>query len=205
MVVILALTKIAGLASAMRKERPKMKCYAGTGDRGETCVFGGRLDKHDDRVDAIGSIDELNAFLGAAKAFSSSGDVKRVLGVLGNDVFSIGAELAGASSADGLKVGVKSESVKRLELLIDDVSQKLPVQEKFIIPSGTKAAMMLNLSRVVCRRAERALVKLDRNEKLNPDLLKYSNRMSSLLHVLMRLENLEGGVEEKHPVYSFIK
>ena len=174
-----------------------MKCYTRTGDQGETCIFGGRVDKHDERIDAIGAFDELNSFLGAARAFSENKETRRILHELENDIFSIGAEIAGVDK----KVVITSRHVEQLETLIDKIDEKLPKQSKFIIPSGTQAAMMLNIARAVARRAERALVKLDRQSKISPKLLSYANRLSSLLHVLMRFENMKENIEEKHPVY----
>ena len=184
-----------------------MKCYTGTGDQGETCIFGGKLDKHDNRIDAIGSIDELNASLGAARAFSANEEVRETLDILENDIFSIGAELAAAGSlqAEEKRIEISEAPVEQLEKLIDGIQQKLPQQKKFIIPAGTQAAMMLNVARTVCRRAERALVKLDREEKLNPEILKYANRLSSLLYILMRFENMKEKVKEKNPVYYFVE
>ncbi len=183
-----------------------MKCYTRNGDQGETCIFGGRVDKHDERIEAIGSIDELNSFLGASAAFCSNETVKRVLADLQNDMFSIGAELATVTEAMPVgKVAITEFHVQKLESMIDRMDTQLPQQTKFIIPSGTQAAMMLNVCRTVARRAERNLVRLDRNAKLNPHLLQYSNRLSSLLHVIMRFENSMNNIPEKNPVYHYIK
>jgi len=177
-----------------------MKCYTRNGDKGETCIFGGSIDKHSEKIDAIGTIDELNAFLGAAIAFSSNEDVKRIIHEIENDLFSIGAELA--TTTDKGEIKITAKHVERVEALIDKIDDQLPKQTKFIVPSGTQAAMLLNVARTVSRRAERVMVKLDRLEKINPEMLKYANRLSSLLHVLSRFENNTNKVIEKNPVYN---
>ena len=179
-----------------------MRCYTRTGDMGETCIFGGRIGKHTARIDAIGTIDEVNAFLGAAASFSSNETCKRIIREIENDLFTMGAELSAASSG---KVAMTARHVERLEALIDKVEEQLPQQRKFIIPAGTRAAMMLNVARAVARRAERLLVKLDCKGKINPELLKYANRLSSLLHVLSRFENNKNSIDEKNPVYHYLK
>lgn len=202
MAAIPALMRSAASASVIFKH---MKCYTRTGDNGETCVMGCRVDKHDERIEALGAVDELNAFLGAACSFSENRQVKSVLQDVQNDLFSLGAELAGVSSPDSGSVSLTSAHVERLESLIGSVEQELPRQDKFIIPSGTQAAVMINIARAVARRAESSLVRLDRAAPLNPEILKYANRLSSLLHVLSRRENLESDVEERAPVYGVLK
>lgn len=183
-----------------------MRCYTRNGDEGKTCIFGGRVDKHDERIDAIGSIDELNSFLGAAASFCRNETAKKILHDLQNDMFSIGAELATVTeSMPAGKVAITPHHVEKIEAMIDKIDSQLPQQTKFIIPAGTQAAMMLNVCRTVTRRAERSLVKLDRESKLNPQLLKYANRLSSLMHVLMRFENSMNNVQENNPVYHYVK
>ena len=183
-----------------------MKCYTRTGDKGETCIFGGRVEKHDGRIEAIGSVDELNSFLGAAASFSANETVRKILQDLQNDMFSIGAELSTVTeNSPAGKVAITQQHTEKLEVVIDKLDSQLSEQNKFIIPQGTKAAMLLNVCRTVSRRAERSLVRLDRASKLNPELLKYANRLSSLLHVLMRFENGRNNVEEKNPVYHYVK
>ncbi len=182
-----------------------MKCYTGAGDRGDTCILGGRVDKHDDRIDAIGHVDELNAVLGSAASFSSHEHVKRIISTVQNDLFTIGAELATTIVPARDKVGISADLIVMMERLIDMLNKDLPQQTKFIIPSGTQAATMLNLARTVARRTERALVKLDRTEKINPEILRYANRLSSLLHTLYRLENSSNKIVEDNPRYHYIK
>ena len=180
-------------------------CFTRTGDQGETCILTGeRISKSEQRLEAIGSIDELNSFLGWAASFSKNKEVKKTLQAMQNDLFSIGAELAGANSNQKTsRIRISSNNIVFLENLIRDIEEKIPVQKKFIVPSGAQSAMTLNVARSVCRRAERVLVKLNDAEGLNPSMLSYVNRMSDLLHVLTRLENLEKNVEEKNPVYHF--
>ena len=167
-------------------------------------LTGERVKKSEQRLEAIGSIDELNSFLGWADSFSKNHEVREALQTMQNDLFSVGAELAGVnSSRKSIRIKISSENVAILESLIKNVEQTMPIQRKFIVPSGTRSAMTLNVARSVCRRAERSLVRLNDVEELNSYLLSYVNRMSDLLHVLTRLENLADKVEEKNPLYHF--
>ena|SRR3989344_5061329 len=180
-----------------------MNCYTRKGDLGTTSIFGEKLEKHDERISAIGDFDELNSFLGAAVSFSTNESVKKILEEVQNDLFTIGAELATVTDrAPSSNVKITAGHVEVLEVLIEKVDMQLPEQTKFIIPQGTRAAMLINIARAVARRAERALVKVDRKTKLNPELLKYANRLSSLLYVLSRFENIRNNVTEKNPVYK---
>ena len=179
-------------------------CFTRTGDQGETCLFtGDRVSKSEQRIEGIGSIDELNSFLGWAASFSENPEIKKMLQSMQNDLFSIGAELAGSNSKQESKIKISPKNTATLEKSIKDCEEQLPVQRKFIIPSGTRAAMTLNVARSVCRRAERVLVKLDQSERLNPHILSYVNRMSDLLHLLTRMENLDQKIEEKNPLYHY--
>ncbi|MAG16036.1 ATP:cob(I)alamin adenosyltransferase [Candidatus Woesearchaeota archaeon] len=177
-----------------------MRCYTRIGDKRKTHLFGCKLYKYSERVEAIGTIDELNAFLGAAASFSPHKISKKIIHEIENNLFSIGAELAIPKS-----VKIKAKHVERLEVLVEKIDEKLPQQTKFVIPAGTQAAMMLNVARTVARRAERAMVKLSSTSKVNPEMLKYMNRLSSLLYVLLRFENYKNNIVEKNPVYNQIR
>ena len=173
-----------------------MKCYTRQGDLG-TCNLKGLTEKSDARVEALGDVDELNAFLGAAAVSTSNETIRKTLYEVQNDMFSIGAELALMR-----KAVISAKHVERMEMLIDKISEQLSTQDRFIIPTGTQSGTMLNVARTVARRAERSIVKLDRDSKVNEEVLKYANRLSSLLYVLYRLDNSKNKVEEKNPVYN---
>jgi cob(I)alamin adenosyltransferase len=173
----------------------KSKLYTGTGDRGQTGLFGGRrVPKDHPRVNAYGTIDELNAALGVACSFIRNRALVTTLQSIQNELFNIGAELAsdqpvrrqakasGAFQLDGAKV-------RSLELLIDQYDSRVPPLRTFILPGGSQAASFLHLARTVCRRAERELVTLASGEAVNPAIVMYLNRLCDLLFALARYVN----------------
>lgn len=174
-----------------------MKIYTRTGDTGETGLAGGRrTTKDDDRLETCGTLDELNSWLGLARAETPPDEVDRVLARLQNELFELGAELAGFTQND--KTRVTDEDVARLEADIDRFVAMLPSQNGFLLPGGTKPAAALHIARTVCRRAERRLVALahDERETVSPALLAYLNRLGNLLFVLARTANKQAGGNE---------
>ena len=175
-----------------------MKIYTRTGDTGETSLFSGdRARKDDPRVDAYGEIDELNAWLGLARASQLDPALDQELVALQRDLFALGAQLA--DPADTLaprvtKAVIDDDHILRLEQLIDRLEAELPPLRRFILAGGTAAGAALHVARTVCRRAERRMVALD--PAIDPVLLRYVNRMSDLLFVLARVANHRGGVPE---------
>jgi cob(I)alamin adenosyltransferase len=174
-------------------KRKKSEVYTRTGDAGETALFGGqRIAKDSLRVEAYGSVDELNSTIGVAVSFIRRGAVVRVLEGIQNELFNVGAELAsesGKRASAGHMFTDEAVKIAGLELLIDEYDAKLPRLRTFILPSGSRAGAMLHMSRTVCRRAERSVVTLSREEKVNPHVLTYLNRLSDLLFVLARYVN----------------
>lgn len=171
----------------------KSEVYTRTGDKGMTALFGGsRVRKDSARVDAYGSVDELNSTIGVAVSFMRSRKLRRTLEGVQNELFNIGAELA-SETTKRAKAGhmftEEAERVAELERLIDEYDGKVPKLRTFILPSGSQAGALLHLSRTVCRRAEREAVRLARKEKVNPHVLTYLNRLSDLLFVLARYVN----------------
>lgn len=156
-------------------------------------MFGGqRVAKDSLRVEAYGSVDELNSTIGVAVSFMRQGAVVRALDGIQNELFNVGAELAsesGKRASAGHMFTDEAVKIAGLELLIDEYDAKLPRLRTFILPSGSRAGAMLHLSRTVCRRAERSVVSLSRKEKVNPHVLTYLNRLSDLLFVLARYVN----------------
>ena len=167
-----------------------MKIYTRTGDLGETGLFGGpRVGKDMARIEAFGTIDELNAVLGAVRAEALSGDVDQVLERIQRALLDLGAELA---SPHPVKQGTRKidrPDVSALEAQIDRFQESLEPLDEFILPGGNRAAALLHLARTVCRRAERRLVTLVRHsqEEISLPLLAYLNRLSDLLFVLARV------------------
>lgn len=177
-----------------------MRIFTRTGDAGETGLWGGRrVSKDAPRVEATGAVDELNAHLGAARALLADGDLAALLGRLQNELFDLGGDLAAALDDAGERPGVvrvRAEQVARLEAEIDVLEQGLPPLRRFILPGGSPAAAALHIARAVCRRAERRVVALSRLEAINPEVLRYLNRLSDLLFVLARTANARQGIAE---------
>jgi cob(I)alamin adenosyltransferase len=175
-----------------------VKIYTRTGDAGETSLLGGaRVSKHDPRVDAYGEVDELNAWLGLARASRVDPAIDQELVHLQEDLFALGAQLAdpaGKLAARVTKAIIADDHVRRLESLIDRLEAELPPLRRFLLAGGTPAGAALHVARTVCRRAERRMVALD--PPVDPVLLRYVNRLSDLLFVLARAVNHRGGVPE---------
>lgn len=173
-----------------------MKIYTKTGDRGETGLFGGvRVRKNDPKVEAYGTVDELNACLGLARAHGLSAELDRLLVQLQNDLFVLGAELATADGYAGrLPVQPLDEShVRALEVAIDEQEAKLTPLSHFILPAGVASSAHFHLARTVCRRAERRLLDLP---SVRLENVIYLNRLSDLLFVLARVANAESETPE---------
>jgi cob(I)alamin adenosyltransferase len=171
------------------------KIYTRTGDDGETSLLGGgRVRKDDVRIEAIGSVDEVNAAIGIVRMeLSQSGAVPdgldQILGRVQHRLFDLGAELA-APSADGTRVGtLGATDVAELEAAIDKYEAELEPLRNFILPGGSPAACQVHVARGVCRRSERRLVQLAAAEPVRGELVRYLNRLSDLLFVAARVVN----------------
>ncbi len=168
------------------------KIYTRTGDDGATGLANGdRVDKSSIRIDAIGNIDELNSLIGVIKATDLPNDISGYLLNIQHRLFDIGGEIAAPGNAV-----IDPSSVDRLEELIDSYNEELPQLKEFILPGGSLSASISHLARSVCRRCERSLVELGRTEYLNPETLRYINRLSDLLFVLARTLNQGKGGKE---------
>lgn len=171
-----------------------MKIYTKTGDQGDTGLFGGpRVRKDHLRIEAYGSVDELNAVLGLVRSESPPAEIDSLLKSIQNSLFNLGAELA---SPDPARMGVAvvgPAQAQALERAIDLYEARLPPLKTFILPGGCRAAAQMHLARTVCRRAERRLVALAAAESISGDLVVYLNRLSDLLFMLAReLNRLSG-------------
>jgi cob(I)alamin adenosyltransferase len=178
-----------------------MKIYTKTGDAGSTGLFGGgRVPKDDPRVEAYGSVDELNAFIGLARAAEPMPRIDEVLVPVQRDLFAIGALLATPDRekmAQHLeKARIDDARIRDLERAIDDADSELEPLRSFILPGGSPKAAALHVARTVCRRAERHVVRLQHDVELPPLAVIYLNRLSDLLFTLARLANRRGGTGE---------
>ncbi len=188
--------KAAGGASVC-----KMAHYTGTGDKGTTSIIGRcGINKDDARIEALGGFDELNATVGVVISFSDSAETIKALKTVQDDLHTACAELAAAVQN---MPRITEKHVQRVEGMIAEAEKYIEPQRSFVLPGGNREAALLHLARTVARRAERQLVRLSKETEINPLLLKYSNRLSSLFHVLARVENKLSNVAEENPKYNF--
>ncbi|MEJ2668400.1 MAG: cob(I)yrinic acid a,c-diamide adenosyltransferase [Deinococcales bacterium] len=181
-----------------------MKIYTRTGDQGETGLFGGgRVAKDDLRVQAYGSVDEANAALGVARAAlrrqgGAAAALDEDLEALQGALFDLGADLATPLDARARQAvrPVAAADVEALERRIDALDDELEPLGTFILPGGSDAAAALHVARAVARRAERDTVALARVTEVNPEALRYLNRLSDLLFTLARAVNARSGVPD---------
>lgn len=171
-----------------------MKIYTRTGDEGDTALFGGgRVAKHHVRVEACGTVDELNGVVGWCASQVTDAAIRRRLETLQHDLFSIGSELATPPAREGRArpdtPPLPEARVGEMEQWIDEADAELDELRAFILPGGAPGAAALHVARTVCRRAERAVVRLAEAERLDGVVIAYLNRLSDLLFTFARLEN----------------
>jgi cob(I)alamin adenosyltransferase len=175
-----------------------VKIYTRSGDDGTTGLLGpGRVRKSDPRVEAYGSVDELNATLGVVRALDTAGWLGADLASIQSLLFSLGAELAATTPAPlATMTRIGDADVAALEQIIDRLDAGLPALKNFVLPAGSALAAELHLARTVCRRAERRLVALAETAAVEPRLVHFLNRLADLLFVMARWCNHRAGVPE---------
>lgn len=178
-----------------------MKIYTRTGDDGKTGLFGGgRVLKAHVRVEAYGTVDELNAALGLCAEATAQEDIRDWLVLIQSDLFRLGAALATPEREDPENrprtPEIPVRRIQEMEGWIDRATEETPELRNFILPGGSRGAATLHLARTVCRRAERAAVRLIQEEASDPAVVRYLNRLSDLLFALARLENRRSGVPD---------
>ncbi len=174
-----------------------MKIYTKTGDEGMTGLLGNRrVPKDDVRIEAYGTVDELNAVLGLARARGLDSAADALVAQIQDELFAVGSALADSTPQGTFRGAITPEHAEHLEKTIDALETELPPLTQFILPGGTIAASQLHMARTVCRRAERLVVKLSRlpDEVVPQALIVYLNRLSDLLFVLARVVNRRAGV-----------
>lgn len=169
-----------------------MKLYTKTGDRGKTSLIGGRADKDHLRVEAYGTLDEANSFIGLAQSYLKAEealfhDILSELTAIQHELFDCGSDLAHVNVQEEGKL--KAESITMLEERIDAYVEEAPQLTKFILPGGTEPASFLHAARTVIRRAERKIVALAKEEDIPPLALPYVNRLSDYLFAAARIVN----------------
>ncbi len=176
-----------------------MKIYTKTGDAGQTGLYGGpRVRKDDVRIEAYGTVDELNAALGVARAQKLPIEIEQVLQRVQNELFCVGAELATPQPQLHGTALIDESQVAALERAIDSLERGVPPLKHFILPGGHPAAAWLHLARGICRRAERRIVTLaaDPAAGVSPAIIRYLNRLGDYLFVAARFANAEARVAE---------
>lgn len=183
-----------------------MKIYTRTGDKGETAIIGGRVAKDDIRVEAYGTVDELNGFVGKAMTELDKdlfSDVLKDMEKIQHELFDCGGDLASISNKRENKL--KSEMITYLEERIDAYTEETPDVERFILPGGSKPSATIHIVRTIARRAERLVVTLRRQEgsvNLSPVTLQYLNRLSDYFFALARLVNFRMKVPDVEYIRS---
>ena len=175
-----------------------VKIYTKTGDDGTTGLFGGgRVPKDHPRVTAYGEVDELNAMVGAARATAPAELFDEMLQEIQRDLFAIGGHLATPDPEKVREALTKAtltpERIEVFERTMDQAEAELPPLRAFVLPAGSNKAAVLHQARTVCRRAERSVVALSRQDQVPPLILEYLNRLSDLLFVLARVANFRAG------------
>ena len=174
-----------------------MKAYSGTGDKGETSLYGGtRVEKADPRVEAYGAVDELNSQLGLARAHIKVKKLEQILKNIQKDLWILGGDLASELVTANVP-RITKEQLVRIEGVTDELNSGLPQLRRFILPGGSVPGAELHVARAVCRRAERRIVALSKIESINPEVPPYINRLSSMLFVLARTANKLQRVSEE--------
>ena len=173
------------------------RIYTKTGDQGETGLFGGkRLPKSHIRIDAYGTVDELNSYLGLVRDYSESETTRNLLKAIQDRLFTIGSNLASDPDKKMAVPDIKPEDISLLEKEMDRMNESLPELRNFILPGGHPAVSFCHIARCVCRRAERLVVALAQQEWVAPVIVPYLNRLSDYLFLLARQIAFQQGVEE---------
>lgn len=173
-----------------------MKIYTKTGDKGETGLFGGkRISKDDRRIEAYGTVDELNSIIGVARSFTESDKIDEILRKIQDWLFVLGTDLATpAEIKSNAAKRISAEDGTALEKIIDEIEMQLTPLKTFILPGGSKNASLLHHARTVCRRAERRVVSIRKETSENTTI--FLNRLSDLLFVLARYANKLSSIDD---------
>jgi cob(I)alamin adenosyltransferase len=175
-----------------------MKIYTKTGDKGTTALFGGkRVSKADLRIDTYGTVDELNSYIGLVRDQPVNASSKNILVEIQDRLFTIGAILATEPGNTKVKVpSLLASDITVLEKEIDAMDAQLPPMKSFVLPGGHQSVSFCHVARTVCRRAERLVIALDSQEKVDALIIQYLNRLSDYLFMLSRKMTAELDAEE---------
>ncbi|MDR2681044.1 MAG: cob(I)yrinic acid a,c-diamide adenosyltransferase [Tannerella sp.] len=177
----------------------KSKIYTGGGDKGKTSLVGGfRVSKTHPRLEAYGTIDELNSFIGLLITEVDDKDVCDLLQFVQSKLFTVGSYLATDPSKTEYKIEsqISGDSIAKIEEAIDRADERLPKMKSFVLPGGSRSAAIAHVCRTVCRRAERNIYRLAETDAVEEPVLVFMNRLSDLLFVIARRECLLKNGEE---------
>lgn len=175
-----------------------MKIYTKKGDSGETSLFGGtRVPKSNERIEAYGTVDELNSYVGLAASYPLSDTGTKYLRKVQELLFTLGADLATPPSSQTRIDRISEDDVLFLEDAIDELEEYLESLKNFILPGGSQPGATLHVARTICRRAERATVACSKSDDISENCIKFLNRLSDFLFVIARYENKNAGVREE--------
>lgn len=177
----------------------EMKIYTKTGDKGMTSLIGGtRVAKNSVRLEAYGTVDELNSYLGLIRSYATEETIAKELAGIQSVLFEVGGHLATdtAAIAPTKRLEVGDDKTTALEKAIDRMDAELPPLHSFVLPGGDKAASVCHIARTVCRRAERRILDVCQSYEVDESVVKYINRLSDYLFVLARKLAHDNGTEE---------
>ncbi|REE81629.1 cob(I)alamin adenosyltransferase [Lutibacter oceani] len=182
-----------------------MKIYTKTGDKGKTSLFGGtRVPKYHLRIEAYGTVDELNSYIGLIRDQKIDSHTHKILLTIQNELFTLGAMLATPPEKETLKSGkerlninkINTNSITLLEVEIDKMNESLPPMTNFILPGGHTTVSFCHIARCICRRAERICTQLSDESSINEQIIVYLNRLSDYLFVLARKLTIDNQAQE---------
>ena len=182
-----------------------MKIYTKTGDKGKTSLFGGtRVPKYDLRIEAYGTVDELNSYIGLIRDQKIDTHTSKILLIIQHELFTIGSMLATPPEKKVLKNGkerltiskISNESIELLEKEMDKMNETLPEMTHFILPGGHTTVSFCHIARCICRRVERITTQLSDESSIEPQILMYLNRLSDYLFVLARKLTFDNNAQE---------
>ena len=175
------------------------RIYTKTGDDGTTGLVGGsRVKKYDPRLEAYGTVDELNAHLGLLRSYDLPPDIVQLIIEIQNKLFNIGSRLASDEKGDSFTkdLSITADNTSLLETAIDEFEKELPELTQFILPGGEVAVAQCHVARTVCRRAERRIIEFSEQQTVHNETIKFINRLSDFLFVLARKLSASRGIEE---------
>lgn len=174
-----------------------MKIYTKKGDSGQTSLIGGdRVPKHHIRIEAYGTVDELNSYIGLLRSFVKDSLNPEVLSEIQDRLFTIGSLLASAPGSKMIVPDLHEKDIELLEQKMDTMNAELPELKSFVLPAGSAEVAHCHIARCICRRAERLTVQLSEDDAVDPGVLKYLNRLSDYLFVLGRYTALQQNTPE---------